>query len=393
MKTPYIIFFLLSLPLQAQIKNFQPGYYYQQAGDSIRAAISQEGSDYLSVQVREEDGDIQALSTTDIQGFGFPEQGIHYRKITHTFTSAGGEEMMVPRFALVLVDGKNTLFRVELQGNEYFQALSDVKNYVYYLQRPLGRVYKLERVEEQLTQSRFRVQEKYRGALRYLMADWPEVNKRVEKLKFRDEDLSGLVTDYNLFLNPTGSNVVLNTSDKGKRWHQLSLSGSPRSFNVIGNNSLGSTFTGDYSLRFQNVLQSNSLTMGAGLGVLLLTPLDDEGQNEWLLRVPLEAAFLLTHKSKLRPTLSLFIIPTYGQEEKTFTIRLNNDGNETSTRTVSYTEGILFGMAGPGLSVALGPVGINLRVEHPLLGADFFNLSAVPTYTFLGLSYELGRGD
>jgi len=224
-----LLLLLLSLALSAQLQNYQPGYYLSQVGDTIRTELSQEGSYYISVRVREGKEEVRNLSTSTVRGFGFPEQGVHYRSIAHTFTSEEGEEITTPRFARVLVDGANKLYRLEQKAEEYFHELSDIRSYVYYLQRPSGEVFKLERVEEQSTQSRFRVLEKYRGALRYLFADWPAVTKRTERLNFRDEDMAEIVRDYNVFIDPTDDGTAFITSDKRRIWHEFSFSAAGRS--------------------------------------------------------------------------------------------------------------------------------------------------------------------
>lgn len=204
-----------TLSLAAQIPNYQPGYYIISSGDTLSAQLSQEGSFYLSRNIRKQnaDGSVETLTAGSLRGFGWPDQGLHYEQISHTYATEAGEKIATPRQALRLVDGPNQLYRLEQQPEEYFQALSDVKNHVYYFRNEGGETFKLERIEEQSTESRFRVLEKYRGALRYLMADWPEADRRIERLTFRDENLASLLEDHNNFLFPDNKSTRIK---KGK---------------------------------------------------------------------------------------------------------------------------------------------------------------------------------
>lgn len=248
--------------VNAQVANFKPGYYLQPSGDTVKAVISLEGERFLTKRIKVKTGGegVKVFSAEALEGFGFPEENMHFLQVPHTYKTEGGNTLTVKRFALKLAEGTNSLYRLEQMPEEYIHSLSDVKSHVYYYRNKEGKFFKLERVEEKTSVVKFRVLEKYRGALKYLMADWPKINKESGKVKFTDRGMAELVEAYNLFVDPTSIQEAPPIKEGRKIAHVFSLLTAvpqPQSnYRVKGG------FLAGYSLQFRNSRKSNALTLG-----------------------------------------------------------------------------------------------------------------------------------
>lgn len=314
------LFFIVSQgQLSAQVNNFQPAYYLDLQGDTISASISQDGDLFLSkfIKVKTNGSDrMVEMRPLEILGFGFPEQDLHYRKLMHTYVPESGEKIEVPRFARRLVAGYYDLYRLEQFAGEFNRKLSKVPSHTYYLEKPSGETFKLEQVEETVTGTKYRIIDRYKGGLKYLMADWELARKEADKLSYSDEDLVGIINRYNH--GKKEMNVPIKLPKESFKERKIRFRGILPIGTLGKNHAHKNGFGGSLSYAFYNPRFSNSVQIGIGIGFFhsnfgesRIDIYNIQDESLLAIRAPLYFDYYLSRVGEFKPKVKILLVPSF----------------------------------------------------------------------------------
>lgn len=395
-----VAFCCLFCPLNAQVNNFQPGYYIDLQGDTIPAKISQDGDLFLSkfIKVRkDEGGNTVEMRPVEVSGFGFPEQNLHYQRISHKYETEDGEKIEVPRFARRLVAGYYDLYRLEQFAGEFVKELSDVPSHTYYLQNLQRNLFKLEQVEERVTRKKYRIIDRYKGGLKYLMQDWSLANREIDKIRYKDAEIAGVISRYNQYKNPELGKENLSQTQFKENFFRTRVS---TSIATLGNqHSHKSGFGASLSYYLYNPRFSNSIVIGVGAGFFsndygprFAGNLEIGSESLTAITVPMTVDFYLSRIGKFSPKVKLLLTSSVTKAER-FLVSDQRPGRIRRPvmewrRIKSFA--LYYGM---GVGVEVTNFEINLQAERSQFLAFKNNNLDFNTVIFvsLGIEYNIGR--
>ena len=365
--------------LAAQIANPAPGYLISNEGDTLVGTLNLDNEIILSREVKfqslRDSTEVQVYTPIDLQGFGFTESGKAYRKIRHQYHDFDKEEdIEEDRMAQILYEGPYELYRLGLFGNEYFKVVSGIPPWVYYLKMPDGTMVKLEITERQITGVYSRMSDKYRGALKYVMRDWPQAITAIDDITYTDEDLVELLNKYLAYTYPDFTPpraIVPKKTTEFAHFTQLSWVPSPA---VQNKGFVNNCFGFSYFFRTFNPAVDNSFEIGLGLEYLKFNYRD--GQNNepfrldggWAMRMPVWADYYMTKGEKVQPFIKFGLIGSVlaenGEIRKTETIFLPGGQIQIVPRGYAPYAGrslrIFFGVGG---GVNIGRLRMDVQYE------------------------------
>ncbi len=183
------LLFSLALLLHAgsvafsQNYNTPAGWVVTTSGDTLRGTIQDRSAMNERVFFRpEKNTDYREYTPAEIRAFYY-EGGFYYKAVP----VPGGDDKPVPTFLWCLEEGNLTLYRYK----DYF-----------YAEKPAGVLTKLER-RDKTEGKHLREDRKYAGILKYLTADCPSIQGKIEKVLLDAGDLAKIVSEYNTCGNPS----------------------------------------------------------------------------------------------------------------------------------------------------------------------------------------------
>lgn len=157
--------------------HFIPGFIIDNSRDTQTYLIDFSSFDKCIIKNQNES---VIIKPSEIYGFGFKDNKFYKSQV------------LKDTFVEVLVDGGSSLYKYK---NTYIIEMTDKQVYRF---ENLG-VVKVTYGEK----SFFVEDNKWRGLLKYLMKDGPELTEFIDKMKFSEKDFKSAVTQYNDFKNLT----------------------------------------------------------------------------------------------------------------------------------------------------------------------------------------------
>jgi len=137
-------------------------------------------------------------SPLEVDSFLLPGASVFYRTINHSYKSDSGIEVEEKRFGQRIFSGdKYSVFKVTMGVDEYEFLYAKLPDFVYYVyDHVLGTEHKLDIYEKTQGRTKFLVVRPYEGALKYLMQDWKQLDRKLKKLEYNDASMVGLFAEY-----------------------------------------------------------------------------------------------------------------------------------------------------------------------------------------------------
>jgi hypothetical protein len=154
--------------------DFRPGFIITKDNDTVFGK-----PDFRSIS-----GGVKSITFVSETGSKeyFPDQIKGYGFINNKYFSSG----IIPEFFVeIVIRGKLNLYRHDK---------------TFYVQKDTGRVVKMESIVVPITTqygTKYRTDERWRGVLKFLTSDNPEVSKKTSTLNLSERSLVRFVTDYN----------------------------------------------------------------------------------------------------------------------------------------------------------------------------------------------------
>lgn len=190
-------------------ENFQKGYVVFHRGDTIRGWIDNQMWENSPTQISFRESADQMLTTvytTEHLSFFFLEEGadlfigmdLKFRVMQSVKSTAPDNSEAVPfiGFVKVLVSGSMSLYKLSLNGSEYFFSQMASEHPIQLEKRVM--------VQKKDGRSYSSVAHIYRGYLQSITQDFPELSKRAAKIEYGEKSFSMFATDYNRKLNALG---------------------------------------------------------------------------------------------------------------------------------------------------------------------------------------------
>jgi hypothetical protein len=200
LKVIILLLFLFSSGLNAQVSNYQDGYIILNSGDTIFGKLNLDKELLLSTRVKYRDNansKVAEYLPSQASEFGFTGSNNVFKKITHKYLDKESKEtVIVFRFSRVLVTGQLELYKLEQFSEEYNKQLSTIPSYAFYIKKGVD-FYKLEKTEKTFNAMEFKVFDRYKGALKYLLGDNKKIIPKIDKLQFKEKDLKSIIYEYN----------------------------------------------------------------------------------------------------------------------------------------------------------------------------------------------------
>lgn len=358
-------------PLYGQLDLFEPGSIALANEDTISVLINRTSNKLLSraVAYREaDDSQIFYLSPSEVIWFKFTNSRKVYAPVSYTYIDQEtGYHITEKRIAERLVQGALSLFRVERNFNEYKQKLAKLPEHTYYILRD-GQFHELAMLEDQIDDSHFRIDKRYKGMLRFLLRDWPVYIEKTNNIGYNDHELRDIIVEYNTFKDPFFSLDTISAADKIIDFEIRGMS--PLAYKE-------SLFKGGFgfgiAFHFSNLSKSNSLSTGIGIEYLYSTFKVDQVRSNTEkfnnYRLPLIARLRFARQNTVKPFLSLLIIPEIYQ--------------------IEGLHGPVF-KSGIGGGAEIGRFNLNVRLESDILENELTSKTKPEEpFLLLGINYLL----
>lgn len=318
-----LLSFLLSIFLthlsHTQIEYFEEGIIISQSGDTLQCLINRDNDRIISRRVRyklDENSEPLIKKPTEISAFRFIESGSQYEPILYQYIILeNGQNIEEYRFAEKLLDGYFTLYKIDRFPDEFYQKYSKVPSHTFFLEQN-GEYYPLSLKEERILETKYRLKQEYKGALRFLMQDWNKSIRLIDKLKYHESAIINLVKDYNSFKDP-GYVPLLNKKEKEKETEMEVRTYLP--FSIRSDNFYDNGYGLGAMIYIRNLRKSNSLFTGIGLELGRDLYLEDGSGVENKLatiRVPLVLRYFLSQQHKLNTFLTFGLTNQLLKENK-----------------------------------------------------------------------------
>lgn len=212
MKLTVSLLFLLCCFIQhahAQDKYFEEGYVIQNS-DTTRGYINRKDELSLSQEVIFK----PALETTtvikyapgEIDGFGFKASNLSFTDVEVVIRN-NSKIVKKQKFAKNLLKGTVTLYKVPLLIDERTGIFLKNNNYVYIVKK--GTSFHTLGQYEYKVENKVGVDKRYIPMLKALVNDCLDNSEELtKKLRFNDEDITGLIENYNNCKNPGDAAIV-----------------------------------------------------------------------------------------------------------------------------------------------------------------------------------------
>ena len=357
----------------AQVEDYRAAYYVGEDGVRYEGLANYDKDYLLSKRILWKANPTAApaeIPARKVREFSFAGEDRVLESFNYTSVSRSGRDTVRERrLGEVLTRGTVDLLRMERSREEYFSLYGDQygPTTALLLGRKDGDVYRLERREKQVEDSRLqvnsankvRVVDLYKGALRYMMQDWPQAAGRIENLPYLPSAIFKIINDYNRYKDPTVAEAELDqTRTRTKPQHYLRLAGGPsaRSGSAVVSSSLAGV---GYAVAFNPSRQSNALRVS--VGGEYFTFFNDPVPNQSRLLRPADvvrfraqADYLFTRSGKLLPYVTVAVLP------------LVLEGFRNNTEVVRGSSIGAFSFAGGG-GVDVGRVSVQIQYDN-LLG-------------------------
>lgn len=410
-----LLTFLIQSPLTSQVANYEKGVIISSSGDTLKTLVNLDNDLILSKRIKYEVNEQKIVGgANEIRKVFFEESNILYESIIHSYIDQeSGEKINIQRFARVLVDAAVPLLKIPLYPNEYNRTLSDIPTHTYYT-RKNDKLYKLELVEETISEYEFKVVEKYKGGLKYLFQECKAILPEIEKTGYEDFQLIQLLIKYNDCIgneiDETGSGPVVKVFDSSRdKKYILGLKIIKPLLSLSSNAELRNGLGFGAYIELSNKSLSNSLELGFGLDYLqhsisFTEKVEDEtfvflkqDVQSSIIRVPITFNYLLSSRKKFNPKIKLLLSANRNSiigDKLVFREISSSDGTvETTIFSDIVTEDIFGSMSfGFGFGVEHNKFELNIFIENEQIFNTVSSISSVSRkrlFFGIGLNYYL----
>ncbi|NDW09722.1 outer membrane beta-barrel protein [Dysgonomonas sp. 520] len=199
-KLLFTLFCVLSIS-SIYSQNYRQGYYITNENDTVRGLIDFR---YDAANAKEcrfkktENSDIQTFSPKEIAAYRFVDGFFYVAKDIDT--ESGSKKV----FLQFLVQGTMNLY--------YYV---DDKNYsFYYFENEKGEVVSITKGDDKIRNRLVAEDNKYKGILKYTFRDYQSITKNIDKLKFEQKEMVGIVKKYHNETCSTGEDCIVFLENK-----------------------------------------------------------------------------------------------------------------------------------------------------------------------------------
>lgn len=241
----------LSAITNAQIEKGS-AYIISLKGDTIKGSIKDQPEEGFSKSIEFANLDDSKKFTTyypwEIKGFGF--EGIHQFESQLISIPYKRDTTKEYRFLRTLLKGNVTLYSMSIKDIK-FHIIGNIPDngieYQYYIKLSNGKLFRLsneylnKKIPSSGNDSIWEVFEskKYIGIIKYLLADCSPVVKRVDKCRYKESEITDLISTYNnwyLKEHPSETIETPNTELSYKEKFAIGITGGFSSLNMVGIN-------------------------------------------------------------------------------------------------------------------------------------------------------------
>ncbi len=349
-------FFFSSL-LYAQNSFYKDAVLTKTDGEPINVKIKFISESNLSKEVtfvNASGSNEERLSPFEVEEVCFIESDICFSPIKYKYNQAGVEVVEV-RLAKKMVTGYSNLYKLQLPESEYNTTFEKDNTYIYILEKE-GEFYVLRQIEK-IEGNTYWVDKRYRNILAYVYQDKPELRNRIEHLDFTDNDLQGIVVDYN---GKNGGNIskVHKSEVKSIKYHEVEA-GYVNVTNIPDLDGFGVNIGYNLTIFNPDLSEKIGVNIGIAYSNFQLKGDNISKENISYIRVPLLAKYRFS-KSNFMPFLSLGITPLLNSRNTDFYIHTGagvNIGKRLSFKSYLESETLSFN----GAILAYFTVGFNIN--------------------------------